>query len=129
MILDEQAQAYKRDGVIVVPEVLNQETLGQVRTVLAELVAGAAAVTEHTDVYDLEPGHTPDNPRVRRIKAPQKVHPIFDEIVRSPAVISILTKLIGLGPSPARLQAQHEVGTVRLAGRVASGLGVLSAHQ
>ena len=97
MISDEQAQAYRRDGVIVVPEVLNQETLGRVRTVLAELVAGAAAVTEHTDVYDLEPGHTPENPRVRRIKAPQKVHPIFDEIVRSPAVISILTKLIGPG--------------------------------
>lgn len=60
MISDEQAQAYKRDGVIVVPEVLNQETLGKVRTVLAELVAGAAAVSEHTDVYDLEPGHTPE---------------------------------------------------------------------
>ena len=97
MISDELAQAYKRDGVIVVPEVLDQETLGRVRTVLAELVAGAAAVTEHTDVYDLEPGHTPETPRVRRIKAPHKVHPIFDEIVRSPAVISILTKLIGPG--------------------------------
>ena len=34
MISDEQAQAYKRDGVIVVPEVLDQETLGKVRTVL-----------------------------------------------------------------------------------------------
>ena len=38
MISDELAQAYKRDGVIVVPEVLDQETLGRVRTVLAELV-------------------------------------------------------------------------------------------
>jgi hypothetical protein len=48
---------------------------------------------KHTDVYDLEP----EIPRVRRIKAPHKAHPIFDEIVRSPAVISILTKLIGPG--------------------------------
>jgi ectoine hydroxylase-related dioxygenase (phytanoyl-CoA dioxygenase family) len=97
MVSDDLVQAYKRDGVIVVPEVLGAETLNKVRTVLAELVAGAAAVTEHTDVYDLEPGHTPENPRVRRIKAPHKVHPIFDEIVRSRPVIEILTQLIGPG--------------------------------
>src|ERR1700752_4444224 len=97
MISDEMVQAYRRDGVIVVPEVLGKDTLAKVRSVLTELVAGAASVTEHTDVYDLEPGHTPENPRVRRIKAPQKVHPIFDEIVRSTDVISILTTLIGPG--------------------------------
>src|SRR5690242_18717339 len=97
MISDDLVQAYRRDGVIVVPEVLDHDMLGRVRTVLAELVAGAAKVTQHTDVYDLEPGHSPENPRVRRIKAPHRVHPIFDEIVRSPAVISILTKLIGPG--------------------------------
>ena len=97
MISDDLVRTYKRDGVIMVPEVLDKETLQKVRTVLAELVAGAADVTEHTDVYDLEPGHTRKNPRVRRIKAPHKVHPIFDEIVRSPAVIDILTRLIGPG--------------------------------
>ena len=53
MISDDLVQAYKRDGVIVVPEVLNKDTLERVRAVLAELVAGAAKVTEHTDVYDL----------------------------------------------------------------------------
>ncbi|MBR1123546.1 phytanoyl-CoA dioxygenase family protein [Bradyrhizobium lablabi] len=97
MISEQQVQAYKRDGVIVVPEVLDAGTLARVRAVIAELVAGAAKTTEHTDVYDLEPGHTPENPRVRRIKAPQKVHPIFDEIVRSEPVIAILKKLIGPG--------------------------------
>src|SRR5215468_11457068 len=97
MISDEMANAYQRDGVIVVPEVLDKDTLAKVRSILAELVAGAASVSEHTDVYDLEPGHTPENPRVRRIKAPHKVHPIFDEIVRSEPVIAILKKLIGPG--------------------------------
>jgi ectoine hydroxylase-related dioxygenase (phytanoyl-CoA dioxygenase family) len=97
MISDELLQAYRSEGVIVVPDVLETNTLARVRTVLVELVAGAAGVTEHTDVYDLEPGHTREDPRVRRIKAPHKVHPIFDEIVRSEPVISILTKLIGPG--------------------------------
>jgi hypothetical protein len=80
---------------------------------------------KHTDVYDLEP----EIPRVRRIKAPHKAHPIFDEIVRSPAVISILTKLIGPGQRLHGLQAEHEVSAIWLAGRVASGLGILSTQQ
>src|SRR6202790_193638 len=95
MISEQDVQAYKRDGVIVVPDVLGADTLAQVRSVIAALVAGAANTTEHTDVYDLEPGHTAESPRVRRIKTPHKVHPLFDQIVRSPAVLDILKKLIG----------------------------------
>jgi ectoine hydroxylase-related dioxygenase (phytanoyl-CoA dioxygenase family) len=97
MISEQDVQAYKRDGVIVVPEVLGKETLAEVRSVIAELVAGSAKTLEHTDVYDLEPGHTAEEPRVRRIKAPHKVHKVFDDIVRSPAVLDILTKLLGPG--------------------------------
>ncbi len=97
MISEKDVETYRRDGVIVVPQVLDGGTLEKVRQVIAELVAGAAEVTEHTDVYDLEPGHARENPRVRRIKAPHKVHPIFDEIVRSAPVIDILKKLIGPG--------------------------------
>jgi phytanoyl-CoA hydroxylase len=95
MISDREVQTYKRDGVIVVPDVLGADTLNQLRSVIAELVAGSAKTLEHTDIYDLEPGHTAESPRVRRIKAPQKVHPLFDEIVRSASVLDILTKLIG----------------------------------
>ncbi|MBV8923912.1 MAG: phytanoyl-CoA dioxygenase family protein [Bradyrhizobium sp.] len=97
MISETDVETYRRDGVIVVPEVLDRSMLARVREVVAELVAGAAEVTGHDEVYDLEPGHTRENPRVRRIKTPHKVHPIFDEIVRSKPVIDILTKLLGPG--------------------------------
>src|ERR1700681_3751783 len=97
MISEQDVQAYKRDGVIVVPEVLGADTLAQVRSVIAELVAGSAKTLEHTDVYDLEPGHTAESPRVRRIKTPHKVHALFNEIVRSEPVLDILKKLIGPG--------------------------------
>src|SRR5476649_2870502 len=95
MISDRDVEIYRRDGVIVVPDVLGAETLSEMRAVIAELVAGSAKTLEHTDIYDLEPGHTAESPRVRRIKAPQKVHPLFDQIVRSSPVLDILRKLIG----------------------------------
>ena len=74
MISDDEVRAYRRDGVIVVLNVLGPETLAHLRSVVAELVAGAAAVTEHTDVYDLEPGHTPEAPRVRQSR--RRIRPI-----------------------------------------------------
>jgi len=97
MIGEMDVQAYRRDGVIVVPNVLDAAMLARMRLVVADLVAASSQVTEHTSVYDLEPGHTPQSPRVRRIKTPHKVDAMFDDIIRSPAVISILAKLIGPG--------------------------------
>ena len=97
MISEQDVQSYKRDGVIVVPEVLGEDALAKLRSVIAELVAGSAKTTEHTDVYDLEPGHTAESPRVRRIKTPHKVHALFNDIVRSEPVLDILKRLIGPG--------------------------------
>jgi phytanoyl-CoA hydroxylase len=97
VISAETVRDYRRDGVVVVPEVLGADMMAQLRHVVADLVAGAAAITTHNDVYDLEPTHTAESPRVRRIKTPHKVHPIFYEIVRSAPVMDILRQLIGPG--------------------------------
>src|SRR5207245_6278560 len=45
--------------------------------------------------YELEPAHTPEEPRVRRIKEPHNVHPAFREIAFSKRIADILTPLIG----------------------------------
>ncbi len=95
MISDQDVGAYRRDGVIVVPEVIGADLLTALRAKIAELIGAASSVTEHTDVYDLEPGHSPADPRVRRIKTPHKVDALFYEVVRQPAVIEILKKLVG----------------------------------
>lgn len=97
MLSEQQVAAYRRDGVIVVPDVLNASTLAELRRVIAALIAAAAQVSQHDDVYDLEPSHTPAMARVRRIKSPHKVHALFDQVIRSQPVIDILTQLIGPG--------------------------------
>jgi len=95
MISDAQVAQYRRDGFIVVPDLLEEAELAEMHRVIAELIAGAAHVEAHTDVYDLEPGHTQQAPRVRRIKAPHKVHPVFDRAIRKTAVIAVLQALLG----------------------------------
>jgi ectoine hydroxylase-related dioxygenase (phytanoyl-CoA dioxygenase family) len=95
MIGPAQVDAYRRDGFLVVERVLDAATLSEIRQVVAGLVEGAREVEAHTDVYDLEPGHSRAEPRVRRIKTPHKVHAVFDRVVRSAPVIEICRALVG----------------------------------
>jgi len=95
MISDSDVRDYVRDGVIVVQQVLDQQLLTALRLKIADLTASAASVNAHNDVYDLEPSHSPQDPRVRRIKLPHKVDPLFYDVVRQPQVIAILKKLLG----------------------------------
>jgi ectoine hydroxylase-related dioxygenase (phytanoyl-CoA dioxygenase family) len=86
---------YRRDGVIVVEGLLDDLTRQRMKQVLAELVDGARAVSTHDDVYDLEPTHSAMQPRVRRIKKPHLVHPVFAEFMRSPRLLAVLSALLG----------------------------------
>jgi phytanoyl-CoA hydroxylase len=95
MITDQDLARYHEKGWIVVPDVIDRETLAKAHQVINQLIADAKGKTTHDDVYDLEPSHTPEHPRVRRIKKPTLQHPIFWEIVRSPKMVAILQKLIG----------------------------------
>ena len=97
MLTKQQIAQYHEDGVLTVPDVLDQAMLARIKGVLASLVENSRAVAEHDSVYDLEPGHTAENPRVRRIKSPHKVDPVFDECVRMPRMLSILQALLGPG--------------------------------
>jgi ectoine hydroxylase-related dioxygenase (phytanoyl-CoA dioxygenase family) len=92
---------YRRDGVIVVEGLLDDVARQRMKQVLADLVERARDVRAHNDVYDLEPTHSAQQPRVRRIKKPHLVHPVFAEFMRSPRLLAVLSAL--LGPSGVRL--------------------------
>ena len=95
MISDKDVEFYRENGYVLVENLLDRDTREQMKAVIADLIAKAKGVTQHTDVYDLEPSHTPDAPRVRRIKKPNLVHPVFWDFAKSPNMISALTRLLG----------------------------------
>ena len=95
MLTPDQVQAYRRDGYLVVENVLTPRQLDTLHKVIDTLVQASREVTDHNQTYDLEPTHSADEPRVRRIKEPHNVHPAFREIAFSPKIAEILTPLIG----------------------------------
>jgi len=66
-----------------------------VRREMVRILDGARAVTTHTDMYDLEPGHQPDDPRVRRVKTPHRFFPVFQQLLRHPRLVAALQDLLG----------------------------------
>jgi phytanoyl-CoA hydroxylase len=95
MLTPAQIDQYHELGYLVVPDVLGRDLLAEVRRRVDAIVADAAKVTTHTGVYDLEDSHSPQTPRVRRIKTPHKHFPFFAELTRSTRITAILAQLLG----------------------------------
>jgi phytanoyl-CoA hydroxylase len=95
MITDEQVELYRRNGFIVVEGVLAPAEVERLSQVTDQMVEAARGLTAHNDVYDLEDSHTPDQPRVRRIKFPDRQHPEYARLVSHPNLIAVLQRLIG----------------------------------
>ena len=106
MISDKEVAHYRQNGYLVVPDVLDADLLARLRGALDDLVANASSVSSHTDIYDLEPGHTPAAPKVRRIKLPHTHTPVFWELANyRPMVAIILCRRAVCGARATRVRA------------------------
>jgi phytanoyl-CoA hydroxylase len=95
MLTQAQIQEYNEVGAIVVPDVLTPEEVQRLRDVTDGFVERARGVTAHNEIYDLEDSHTPENPRVRRIKTAHLHHPEYASFARHPKIIAALQDLWG----------------------------------
>ncbi len=95
MLTPIQIEQYREEGAVVVPGVLDEFTRKRMKSVLDELVENSRTIATHTEVYDLEPGHSAAEPRVRRIKKPHTVNAVFYEFSRAKALTDCLQALIG----------------------------------
>ena len=97
MITHEQIEFYRTNGFLAVEGVYSREEMAEARAVVEEFVRRSRGVTDHTDVFDLEPGHSVAEPRVRRIKSPYLHHPTFDRLVRHDRMLDVVAALLGPG--------------------------------
>src|SRR5580700_2834735 len=95
MLTKTQIDQYNEIGAIVVPDILSADEVQRLRRVTDEFVERARGVTAHNEIYDLEDSHTPDHPRVRRIKAAHQHHPEYAGLARHPKILAVLRDLWG----------------------------------
>jgi ectoine hydroxylase-related dioxygenase (phytanoyl-CoA dioxygenase family) len=94
-ITHQQKSDYERDGFIIIESAVPSDVLSHLQSVTLDLIEQSRKVTQNNDVYDLDNGHSKDNPRLNRIKTPHEVHTAYKEYLRSDALLELIRPLLG----------------------------------
>ncbi|MFN8440964.1 MAG: phytanoyl-CoA dioxygenase family protein [Caldilineaceae bacterium] len=97
MLTKQQVDFYNECGYIGVEGVLSKEEVAELRRVTDEFVDKSRSVTQNDAIFDLEPGHNAEHPRLRRLKDPFKHHPVYNDTLHHPKILEIVSQLIGYG--------------------------------
>ena len=95
MLTKDQTDFYAENGYLLVEDAVTAEELARLRAVTARLIDASRALTESDSVYDLEDGHGPHAPRLKRIKLPHKQDPVYWQTLTETRVRDVLTDLLG----------------------------------
>lgn len=95
MLTAEQSDFYRDQGYLVLERQIPEDLIAGARAELARFIERARGMEESDDVLDLEDSHSADQPRVRRVKLPHAVSPVFDELMRSRWILDPVRALIG----------------------------------
>jgi len=91
----DQIDQFWKKGYVVVESVVSRELIEEANIVLKQLIKASCKVTSSNSIFDLSDQHTEHVPSVRRIKDPHLVHPVYDQIMRSEAVLDCVRALLG----------------------------------
>ena len=82
-----------------------------------------------TSIFDLDVGHSADEPRLRRLSSPTDLHETYWEFASTSPIVDVVVDLRRPGREVPPLEAQLQGGAWRRRGEVAPGHPVLAPHQ
>jgi len=90
-----QREAYFTDGYLLLESILDDEWVARLRQATEEMIDESRAITQSDAKWDLEDGHTAENPRLRRLSSPNDHHPTYWEFASKSVVADIVADLVG----------------------------------
>ena len=90
-----QKKFYKENGYLLVESVLSNEQLSAMQKITYEWIESSRNITESDDFFDLDQGHSKEQPKLTRLKLPHKADVYFWEVLKNSKITSVLTDLLG----------------------------------
>jgi len=90
-----QREQYFSEGYLYVERAISDEWIARLRAATEELVERSRKVTQSDAIFDLEPKHRPDAPRLRRVSNPVEQHPVFWDYCLKSVLPDIVADLVG----------------------------------
>ena len=92
--LQDIVRDYRANGYVVVPGLLSDDEVAQLRAVTQGIEDAAAGLSEETPVYDF--ALLPDGRRtIERIKKPHRADPFYWAMAQHPRILAVLSAIIG----------------------------------
>jgi ectoine hydroxylase len=90
-----QRQSYFDNGYLLVERAIPMEWIEKLRAVTEEMVDRSRTQTVSDAIFDLEPGHTAERPRLRRLSSPVEHQPLYWEFLLESPLGDIAADLVG----------------------------------
>jgi len=90
-----QREHYQRSGWVAVPGLVDTQWLERLRRVTDEFVDTSRTLTESNILYDLDVGHSADEPRLRRLSSPTDLHDTYWEFASQSVITEVAVDLLG----------------------------------
>lgn len=91
----DQIAQYDKTGYLVLERHLSDDVLATIHQEIARFEDEARGMTASNDRLDLEDSHSPQDPRLRRIKLPHTISDVFRDLMFSDAILAPARDLIG----------------------------------
>ncbi len=95
VLSEEQRAFYFENGYLLLEKIVSDEWIERLRDVTAGFVEQSRSLTKSDAVFDLEPDHSADDPRLRRLTSPVEQHETYWEFASGSVVAEIAADLVG----------------------------------
>ncbi len=95
LLRQEQREAYFENGYLLLESFIQGELLARLQATVAEFVEKSRAVGASDEMFDVEPGHSSETPRLRRLNGPVEQHPLFWEYASNGPIVDLAEDLLG----------------------------------
>jgi ectoine hydroxylase-related dioxygenase (phytanoyl-CoA dioxygenase family) len=95
VLSQEQREFYFENGYLLLPEFVSPEWLERLREVSNAFIERSRGLTESDTTLALEPTHSAEKPRLRRLIDPTEHHPIYWEHVSQGPLADVAEDLLG----------------------------------
>lgn len=95
-VLDQEARRrYFDEGGIVVPSLVDADWIARCQAAVARLLEVSRGKTKSDAIFDLEPGHSAENPRLRRVSSPCDQDEVFWKLLTEGPLGDLAADLLG----------------------------------
>lgn len=95
VLSEDQVTFYEQNGYVVLERWLPESVVADCKAELDRFRNLARGLTESTDALDLEDSHTPDDPRLRRVRLPHTQSDVMNALMRSDKILAPVRDLVG----------------------------------